>query len=117
MPRSPSSVPAAGLRFTRGAPAEFRSSAIVARGFCSACGTPLYMREDGDPNYELAIGTLDDPNAVPAFSDQAGVESKLRWFNGLRDLPEHRTEDDRSPQDLARLKCLQHPDHDTEQWP
>jgi hypothetical protein len=111
------SVAAAKLRWTRGTPATFRSSAIVARGFCRDCGTPLYMHEDGDPEIEIAIGTLDDPNAIAAMTEQSGTESKVAWFDGMRELPPRATADYRSADDLARLKSLQHPDHDTEHWP
>ena len=111
------SVPLAAIAWTRGAPATFRSSAIVDRGFCHRCGTPLYMHEDGDPVIEIAVGTLDDPNAIPAMSEQSGCESKVAWFDGLSALPPRATRDYRSPQDLERLTSLQHPDHDTEQWP
>jgi hypothetical protein len=110
-------VPAAQVTWSRGKPATFRSSAIVDRGFCAACGTPLFLREDGDPNIEIAIGSLDDPNAIPAMIHQVGVESKVAWFDGLRDLPRRTTADDRTPEDLLRLKSLQHPDRDTEHWP
>ena len=111
------SLPASNLRWTRGEPSEFRSSAIVARGFCPSCGTPLYMREDDDPNYEIAIGTLDDPGAVSGFTEQAGVESEVPWFSTMHLLPRQHTADYRSADDLARLTSLQHPDHDTDQWP
>jgi len=110
------SVPEKQLTWTRGEPGEFRSSAIVARGFCRDCGTPLYMKEDGDPTFEIAIGSLDDPEAA-APSHQVGVESELSWFAGLATLPSRTTAEDRTPEDLERLKSLQHPDHDTESWP
>ena len=110
------SVPVANLVWTRGQPSAFRSSPVVARGFCAACGTPLYMREDGDPTYEIAIGSLDDPNAIHAMTEQLGVESKVQWFNSLAGLPQQTTGENRSPEDLAKLKSLQHPDHDTEHW-
>ena len=109
-------VPDERLTWTRGTPGEFRSSAIVARGFCRDCGTPLYMKEDGDPRYEIAMGTLDNPELAPP-SHQVGIESELSWFGTLANLPRKRTEDDRTPEDLKRLKSLQHPDHDTETWP
>jgi hypothetical protein len=35
----------------------------------------------------------------------------------LAGLPGHTTEDDRTPEDLKKLKSLQHPDHDTAEWP
>jgi len=111
------SVPSANLAWTRSEPSEFRSSSIVGRGFCDACGTPLYMREDGDPTYEIAIGSLDNPNAVDSMTEQLDVESKVKWFDGMTGLPPQKTEDNRTPEDLAKLKSLQHPDHDTEHWP
>ncbi|MBM3521089.1 MAG: GFA family protein [Alphaproteobacteria bacterium] len=111
------SLPVAGLAWTRGRPAEFRSSAIVARGFCRDCGTPLFMRQDGDANYEIAIGSLDDPNGIPPLDRQSGVESKCRWFDRMAALPRETTESYRSPEDMRKLKSLQHPDHDTEHWP
>jgi hypothetical protein len=110
------SVPVSSLAWTRGEPSEFRSSAIVARGFCADCGTPLYMKEDSYTVWEIAIGTLDDPRAAPP-DHQVGVESELPWFATLHTLPRRRTDEDRSPEDLARLKSFQHPDHDTETWP
>jgi hypothetical protein len=107
------SVPAAKFKWSRGVPAEFRSSAIVARGFCERCGTPLYMREDGDANIELAIGSFDDPNRVGPLLEQVGVESRVAWFDTMHGLPEARTTDYRTPSDMAKLKSLQHPDYDT----
>ena len=50
-------------------------------------------------------------------ASQVGIERRLSWFAGLAALPGRRTEDSRTPEELARLKSLQHPDHDTDQWP
>ena len=111
------SVSAENLSWTRGQPAGFRSSAIVERGFCANCGTPLYMREDGDDNFELAIGAFDEPSRVGPLTEQVGVEGRVSWFNDMHLLPEQTTAETRTPQDLARLKSLQHPDHDTDHWP
>ncbi len=102
-------VPRESLAWTRGRPAEFRSSPIVARGFCSSCGTPLYMLEDGDPNYEIAIGSLDDPNAAAPLKSQVGTESKLVWFSSMDSLPGRTTDDDRSPEDLKKLGACSTP--------
>ncbi len=110
------SVPHDSFRWTRGTPGLFRSSAVVDRGFCPACGTPLSMQEDGDDHIEIAIGSLDEPELAPPTS-QVGIESRLSWFAGLAPLPARRTEDSRSPEELARLKSRQHPDHNTDQWP
>ncbi len=99
--------------WTRGEPGIFRSSSIVSRGFCKDCGTPLFMREDGDNNIELAVGTLDNPADIPPFSRQSAVESRQPWFESLSHLPEERMTDYRTPEDVLKLKSLQHPDHDT----
>ena len=103
------------LRWTRGVPSEFRSSVPVARGFCSHCGTPLYMVEDGSENVEIAICTLDTPDAVtPQY--QTGVESEVAWFKILHELPKERTEDYRTREELEGLRSLQHPGYDMEEW-
>jgi hypothetical protein len=110
------SVPDGNLTWSRGEPGEFRSSAVVARGFCTDCGTPLYMKEDGYGVWEIAIGSLDNP-ALAAPTTQVGIESELPWFTTLHALPRRRTDEDRRPEDLRKLKSFQHPDHDTETWP
>lgn len=75
------------------------------------------MREDGDDNIELAIGTLDDANAIGPLTEQVGVESKVAWFDTMNALRRVETSDYRTPEDLAKLVSFQHPDHDTEHWP
>ena len=109
-------IPVAQLTWTRGEPSIFRSSSIVARGFCKDCGTPLFMREDESPVYDIAIGTLDNANAAAPI-EQVGLESKLSWFDTLPALPAHRTQDERTPDDLKKHATFQHPDHDTDVWP
>ena len=111
------SVPLKAFEWTRGKAAEFRSSAIVARGFCAACGTSLYMHDDDDPNIELAIGSLDDPNAVGALRNQTGVESKVAWFDTMPELPGETTNENNPAAADGRYRSRQHPDHDTEHWP
>jgi hypothetical protein len=108
------SVPFDHFTWTRGHPGLFRSSSIVDRGFCEACGTPMFMREDGDSNIEIAIGTLDDPADIPRLSRQSAVESRLPWFSTMHSLPEERMRDYRTPEDLKKLKSFQHPDFDTD---
>jgi hypothetical protein len=111
------SVPFVNFTWTRGQSGVFRSSSIVDRGFCAACGTPLFMREDGDSNIELAIGTLDNPADIPPMSRQSAVESRLPWFNTMHALREERMSDYRTPQEMEKLKSRQHPDHDTDVQP
>jgi hypothetical protein len=102
-----------GFGWTRGTPGVFRSSSIVSRGFCGDCGTPLFMHDDGDPDIEIAIGTLDNPNDIPPFTKQSAVESRVHWFMTMHALPEERMEDYRTPDEMQKLATRQHPDHDT----
>ncbi len=109
------SVRGAEVAWTRGERAIFRSSNLVSRGFCAACGTPLtYEAPDG---MALAIGAFDRPEAiVPTV--QYGLEAKLPYVDDLARLSGTRTEEDAAATDfLARLVSFQHPDHDTAQWP
>jgi hypothetical protein len=110
------SVPGSQIFWSRGTPAVFRSTPVTVRGFCQSCGTPLFMREDGDNTLELTVGSLDNPDlATPTH--EVGIESKRAWFHGITGLPGKTTDADRAPEDLARLQNLQHPDHDTQEWP
>lgn len=70
------------------------------------------MLEDGFEIIELAIGALDQPNDIGPLQHQVGVESRLTWFSTMHLLAERTTSEDRSPEDLAKLRSLQHPDHD-----
>lgn len=101
------------FEWTRGKPSTFKSSAIVDRGFCNSCGTPMFMKEDGDSFLDLAVGTLDNPNIVKPLQSQIGIESKVLWFDQMHLLPAYSTDDDRNAEDLKMLKSLQHPDNDT----
>jgi hypothetical protein len=105
-------VPLANVQWTKATPQFFNSSPIVERGFCKNCGTPLYMYEIGDLNIEMAIGTLDNPNAIPPLQNQIGVESKVIWFDAMSTLPSLPTSQTRLPEELKKLTSLQHADHD-----
>lgn len=108
-------TPIRQFEWTRGKPAEFASTPVTVRGYCDRCGTPLYMHETGDGNYEITVGSLDTPDIAPPV-DEVGIESKRTWFDKIATLPGHSTSHDRAPQDLAKLVTRQHPDHDTDDW-
>jgi hypothetical protein len=71
-----------------GQPAEWASSDIAWRGFCSTCGTPLFYRS-GDTT-EIMAGTL-APGFVFRPHENISVESRVDWLAHLPDLPEIRT--------------------------
>jgi len=67
--------PREGLAFEGpgGAPALYRSSATMQRGFCPSCGGTICSIEDGSDKVYITIATLDDPNAiVPASQSFPG---------------------------------------------
>jgi hypothetical protein len=104
-------VQKADITWLHGAPAVFRSSSVVSRGFCPSCGTPLTFAYDHTSHMNVSIGSLDAPAEVTP-GVQYGTESRLPCFALLHTLPGSRTEDDVPPADLAKLKSLQHPDHE-----
>ena len=68
---------------------RFRSSAFGQRGFCTACGTPLTMQVDHQPDtIDFAVATLDAPADVPPgfhiFMGEA-----IRWAETADTLPRH----------------------------
>ena len=65
---------------TRGAPAVFKSSLKMERGFCRDCGTPLYNNWIANDVIHPAIATLDDP-AVGA----AGIPGRRRVASAWTD--------------------------------
>ena len=77
----------------------------------------MFMLEQGDPFIDLAVGTMDNPNAIESFQTQIGIESRVSWFSTLHELPEAPTELTRTPEDIAKLQTRQHPDHNTKIWP
>ncbi|WP_334176719.1 GFA family protein [Pseudoxanthobacter sp.] len=110
------SVRRSDIAWVRGAPATFRSSTLVQRGFCAACGTPLtydYLEVD---EIAVSLGSLDDPAAVPPVIEY-GLEGRMPWFSRLGHLPACVTEDDMPEGAMERLVSFQHPDHDTARWP
>lgn len=75
-----------------GVPARWASSSIAERGFCAACGTPLYLRDFDAPGdeYELMIATLDDPEIAPP-GHHVGIEARVGWLKMADGLPEYVT--------------------------
>jgi len=104
----------AALVWTRGTPARYRSSNLVARGFCAQCGTPLtYEAPDG---VALAAGAFDDPAALPRTSSTRRRPTAIHRFPARPAA--RRTEEDIAAQAfLSRIVSFQHPDHDTPTWP
>jgi len=101
--------------FTRGEPAWFRSSGAVRRGFCASCGTPMFFDIPGRDVLSVALGTLDDPAAVPPRF-QCGTEGRMPWFADLAGLPSDPADDAAWYEEIAASGINQHPDSDTAEW-
>lgn len=108
------------FEITRGEPSWFRSSGPVRRGFCAACGTPLFFETVGFDGINVTLGSLDDPAAVPPVSTY-GTEAKMPWLAEAaardgRTTEEEEFLDGKRVRDIAATN-RQHPDHDTGTWP
>jgi len=112
-------APREAIIWTRGAPARFRSSDHVDRGFCQECGTPLFYDDITANRVNFTIGSLDHPELFPPLAN-TGNESRVPWFDTITTI-EHggETEDGERQAWAAAIKSTsrQHPDHDTDQWP
>jgi len=106
------------LEWTRGTPATFASSDLAERGFCAACGTPLFYRGKESPRTGLTIGSLDNPDLAPPGA-QVGMEGRHAIMDTLDTLPDYGSTETDMPEQAPAIRASnhQHPDHDTEQWP
>jgi hypothetical protein len=84
-------VPAGDLVLTAGADRvkSFKSSPFGRRGFCGACGTPLTIQVEHQPEtIDFPIATLDDPErTAPGF--HIFWSSRIAWFEPGDTLPRH----------------------------
>ena len=106
----------AEFSWTRGMPKHFNSSEVIARDFCSDCGTPLTYRPLDKDRVSVALGTLDHPEKVPV-KKQYGIESRIPGFEALCSLPGEKTGDWMPPERAVKTASRQHPDDDTAVWP
>ena len=67
----------------------FHSTGFGGRQYCTACGTPLTMQVDHQPDtIDFTVATLDEPERVsPGFHIFYG--SKIAWFETADALPRH----------------------------
>jgi len=84
-------VPATAFTVTKGTPKFFtvtgNSGNTVSRGFCPECGSPLFSRLSGMPNFVgLRVGSLDDPSSYRPTLD-IFVTSAQPWDHMNPQLP------------------------------
>ena len=78
----------------RGKPKYYQSSKAAKRGFCSVCGTPLFMRYTGSKTIGVLVGTFDQPGDWPPTLGHCGIESRVSWYAIRDELPQYRTGED-----------------------
>ena len=80
-------VPLGAFILTAERPRVRRSSDFGERWFCDACGSPLAMRVDHQPDtIDFTLATLDTPEVVrPGF--HIWTERQVEWFDTCDDLP------------------------------
>jgi len=106
------------LKWTRGAPAVFKSSDHAERGFCANCGTPLFYNSLDNERTNLTIGSLDHPDNFPPVM-QMGTESRVSWFADLANLESYGETIIYAGKGAVQSigdSNRQHPDHDTIEW-
>ncbi len=75
------------FRFSKGHPAEFRSTPPVRRMFCTACGTPLTYEHEGQPGtIDVTTCSLDDPGLFPP-THHSWLAHDLEWVRFGDALP------------------------------
>jgi hypothetical protein len=98
--------------WTRGTPANFASSSLAHRDFCSNCGTPLTFRYDDAETISVTLGSLDRPQDVPPVRHY-GIEGRLPWLDRIGSLPLETTDEAMIAERQQQYVNYQHPDHDT----
>ncbi|WP_128001868.1 GFA family protein [Piscinibacter defluvii] len=73
----------------QGEPRQYASSTFARRGFCGNCGTPLSFAYVDSERMDLAVGSLDDPNALRPVS-HFGIESIVPRWHAEDGLPGER---------------------------
>ena len=74
------------FRVVAGEPRSFASTEHGTRWFCSECGVHLFCTDSENDRVSVALGTLDEPEAVRPKIHQ-WTSSRLAWFDIADDLP------------------------------
>ena len=91
---------AVDFEWVEGAPAIYKSSAEVERGFCARCGSTLSFARPGKGEMDVFAGTLDNPQDF-APQEHIFTDHRLAWLHLDDGLPRHGRfapgEEDREP--------------------
>jgi hypothetical protein len=111
-------APREAITWTRGTPSRFRSSEHVDRGFCAACGTPLFYENLEGGHLNFTTGSLDHPELFPPHV-HCGTEGRVPWFDTLPAMDWLGTTEAEMSDEAPGIRDTnrQHPDHDTTLWP
>lgn len=76
------------FEWTNGAPAMYRSSAEVERGFCAHCASTLYFARPSRGEISVFAGGLDDPHDLKPTS-HSFTDHQFAWLHIDDALPRH----------------------------
>ena len=94
------SVPVQALRFTKGKPHYFNSSAKARRGFCRSCGSPMTYENAGLPDEVHVYAASLQPGFPVEPSRHVFVEEQVDWLEIHDDLPRFATTSQGSAQPI-----------------
>lgn len=78
------------LRWLDEEPAQFASSTVARRGFCSHCGTPISFAYNESEWIALSTGSFDHPEQLPPTIEY-GIESRLPYLHPRQDCRQEET--------------------------
>jgi len=85
-------APRTAFRWTAEKPAAYRHGSdwktSITRRFCSNCGTSLTYERDGSDSLDIAVGSMDEPDAV-APEHHVYDSSRIGWFDVADQLPRY----------------------------
>ena len=78
-----------GFEWLGGSPTCFSTTPAVDRGFCNACGAPLFYENRNFPeNIYLHIGSFDHPDRLPP-DRHTWVSQRISWHEIKDDLKQY----------------------------
>lgn len=76
------------LRYVKEKPKIHLTDQKVERGFCDTCGSSIFYHRIEDDTIDIAVGTLDDPNAVKP-SKHIWDSRRISWVKMDDGLPHY----------------------------
>ena len=98
-------IRAGTLKYLKGEPKYYVSSAIGKRGFCEECGSRIVWQAlnlEDDWSTNLDVGSLDNPSEA-RIACHIYADAQLPWYNICEDLPKFTEKDSAAMMEFLRL--------------